>query len=357
MPIVAASVGARGRADLDLRQTTASAVSTAAGFVLARSGVTGAIVGPFAAAYPGAPMNPIPSQVRHLRRPPDARWFMARAFLPKARGLALPALELRLPPATAPAADLQAYCALTGQRAGATLPLGWPQVWGFRLQMALLTDRRFPLPIWSSLQVRNRMLQHAPLAAAEPYAIGVQPHALRRLDKGVEVDLHCALHDRGGQRVWESLTTFYWRGRGSAQPDAAPPRAASPVLDAAAAEAARWSSGHGSGWRFGALTGDYNGLHWSDRYARAFGYARAFHHPPRIAGQCLARLGLETEAPRQQLDLWIKGPVFYRSDVVLRRQRAGDAELFALQVGADPRPALVGRWAPADASTTLDERA
>jgi hypothetical protein len=28
-----------------------------------------------------------------------------------------------------------------------------PQVWGFRLQMALLTDRAFPLPIWLALHV------------------------------------------------------------------------------------------------------------------------------------------------------------------------------------------------------------
>lgn len=301
-------------------------------------------------------MEPVPPQVRELRRPPDARWFMARAFLPKSRTLVLPALALRLAPAAAPAADLEAYGALTDQRAGATLPLAWPQVWGFRLQMALLTDRRFPLPVWSSLQVRNRIVQHARLAAAEPYAISVQPHALRRLDKGVEVDLHCALHQRGGALVWESLSTFYWRGRGSAHPDPASPRAASPALDAAA-RAAQWSPGHGFGWSFGALTGDYNGLHWSDRYANAFGYPRAFHHPPRIAGQCLARLEVDAEAPRQQLDLWIKGPVFYRSEVALRRQRAGAAELFALQVGTDPRPALVGRWAPADASTTLDEAA
>ena len=302
------------------------------------------------------PTGPVAAQVRHLRRPPDARLFMARAFLPKKKHrLELPALTLRLAPAVAPAADLEAYRVLTGQRAGTALPLAWPQVWGFRLQMALLTDRRFPLPIWSALQVRNRLLQHERLAAAEPYAITVQPHALRRLDKGVEVDLHCALHDRRDRLVWQSLSTFYWRGRGSTQPDEPSLRAASPVLDAGAAEAGRWPSGQGSSWRFGALTGDYNGLHWSDRYARVFGFRRAFHHPPRIAGQCLAHLALDNEAPRQQLDLWIKGPVFYGSELVLRRQRTGDAEFFALYVDADPRAALVGRWAPADASIALDD--
>lgn len=296
-------------------------------------------------------------KVRVLSRPPDARLLMARALLPKPRQPVLPELTLRLASMAARPADLQAYGELTGQHAGPALPLAWPQVWGFRLQMALLTDRLFPLPIWSALQVRNRLLQHERLAADEPYAIAVRPRALRRLDKGIEVDLHCTLHDREQHLVWESLSTFYWRGRTGAQLDAVSPRAASPVLDAAAAVAAQWRSGQGSGWRFGALTGDYNGLHWSDRYARAFGFPRAFHHPTRVVGQCLAHLSIASEAARQQLDVWIKGPVFYRSELALRRQRAGDAELFALHVDTDPRPAIVGRWALADGSTGLDAAA
>lgn len=293
--------------------------------------------------------------VRELRRPPDARLFMARAFLPKRGRLALPALVLRLAPAAANPADLEAYGALTGQRTGAALPLAWPQVWGFRLQMALLTDRRFPLPIWSALQVRNRLLQHARLAAAQPCAITVQPRALRRLDKGVEVDLHCALHDATGQRAWESLTTYYWRGSGSTAPDLPAPAATSPAIDAGAPVLAQWPSGQGAGWRFGALTGDYNGLHWSDRYARAFGFPRAFHHPPRVVGQCLAHLPIDAAAEGQRLDLWIKGPAFYRSQLTLRGQRGGGTALFALHVDADARPAIVGRWASAHASTTLDD--
>lgn len=297
------------------------------------------------------------AQVRVLRSPPDAWLFMTRALLPKPHRLALPELTLRLEPAPARPADLQAYGELTSQHAGPVLPLTWPQVWGFRLQMALLTDRLFPLPIWSALQVRNRLLQHERLVANEPYAIAVRPRALRRLDKGMEVDLHCALQDRDRHLVWESLSTFYWRGRTSAQLDDVSPSAASPVLDATAAVAAQWPSGQGSGWRFGALTGDYNGLHWSDRYARAFGFLRAFHHPTRVVGQCLAQLSIDGEAARQQLDVWIKGPVFYRSELALRRQRAGDAELFALHVDTDPRPAIVGRWALANGSTDLDAAA
>jgi hypothetical protein len=47
-----------------------------------------------------------------------------------------------------------------------------------------------------------------------------------------------------------------------------------------------------------------------------------------------------------QLDLWIRGPVFYRGELRLRAapQPAGGALDFGLWVDADARPALVGSW-------------
>jgi hypothetical protein len=288
-----------------------------------------------------------------LRKPPSALRFMARAVLPKRRADALPRLALGLPPMRANDADLAAYCSLTGLRIGEHLPMAWPQVWGFRLQMALLTDPRFPLPIWSGLQIRNRLLQHSPLRADEAYARAARVAGRRRLDKGTEFDLLSTVHDARGALTWQSLTTFYWRGGAGAQVDAPAATAASPQVDGDVQ--ANWSSGSGSGWRFGALTGDYNGLHWGDLYARAFGFARAFHHPPRIAGQCLAHLDLDKAAPRQRLDLWFKGPVFYRSELALRAERSGQACRFALHVDADTRPAVVGQWSVADQGVTLYE--
>lgn len=287
-----------------------------------------------------------------LRRAPSAAWFMLRALLPKTRGGGPQSPALRLAPMRPDSRDLDNYHRLTGQRASAALSIVWPQVWGFRLQMALLTDRAFPLPIWSALQVRNRLLQHAPVAADARYARAVRARPARRVDKGVEVDLHSTLHDEQGALAWESLTTFYWRGGAGAAPaDAPSPRAESPQIDADIL--ARWPSGVGSGWRFGALTGDYNGLHSSDAYARALGFARAFHHPPRVAAQCLEHLGVDTAAPCQRLDLWIKGPVFYGAELALRVQRGAQACTFALQVDADPRPALVGQWSIAAADAAL----
>lgn len=274
----------------------------------------------------------------------NAGVFMARALLPKRRRAGLPDFALRLAPARAPLSGLESYLRLTGLSGSGTLPLAWPQVWGFRLHMALLTDPAFPLPIWSALQVRVRMRQLAPLPAGTRYALAVQAGGMRRFEKGTEVDLECTLRDTFGGLAWESATTFYWRGRGRTPGAAAPREAASPAVEYAAADV--WPSPRGGGWSFGALTGDYNPLHWSDAYARAFGFTRAFNHPGRIAGQCLARLGLDAGAPRQALELWIKGPVYYGSTLALRRAADGNARLFALHVDGEQRPALVGRWLP-----------
>jgi hypothetical protein len=95
--------------------------------------------------------------------------------------------------------------------------------------------------------------------------------------------------------------------------------------------------------RFGTLTGDYNGIHQWDWYARRFGFASAFAHPQRIAAQCLGRLHLPGSAPRQ-LDLWIKGPIYFGSEVIQRVSPlvGNDYQNFALWIAGDERPALVG---------------
>jgi acyl dehydratase len=95
-------------------------------------------------------------------------------------------------------------------------------------------------------------------------------------------------------------------------------------------------------WRYGRLSGDLNPLHMSNWYARRFGYARAFAHPQRAIGQCLAHLGVAHHAPLQ-LETWIKGPVFYDSRLSLRSEPQPAVHLFALHVDGDTRPAIVGR--------------
>jgi hypothetical protein len=236
-------------------------------------------------------------------------------------------------------APLDAFLALTGLEGHPLWPLLYPHVLGFRLQMILLTDLAFPLPIWGSLQVRNHLALHQPIARGEVLDLSARVAQARVLDKGAEIDLACAAH-RGTTLVWESLNSFYYRGRHGV-PQAASPLAAAPPADGTTV--AEWIPASSSRGRFGWLTGDYNGIHLWARYARLLGFRRAFHHPQRMLGQCLVRLPRVEDAPPARLDAWLKGPVYYGAKVTLRASAESAGSRFALLVEGDERPAILGR--------------
>lgn len=273
-----------------------------------------------------------------FRARPSALAFMARAMRPS------PGLRKGVPAISArwrhrvDAAELKRFHVLSGLPEGDALPLLYPHTIGFPLQMAILTQPAFPVPIWKILQVRNRIVQHAPLArdATLDFAVKVAGH--RILEKGAEFDLHTTVGE-GGATAWESVNTFYMRGRFGTPTAQAVPEA--PKVSPG--ETAQWRMPAGGGWHFGGLSGDYNGVHMFGWYARKLGFPRAFFHPPRVLGQCLARLPQAETGLPLRLDAWIKGPVFYGAPVKLRSEAGADGAVFALHVNEDERPAIVGQ--------------
>jgi hypothetical protein len=243
--------------------------------------------------------------------------------------------------------SLQAVAGNTKGASEDSLRVLAPHVSGFRLLMVALSHTSWPLPVWGSLQVRNRLVLHHPFQAGDAFDLVTRVAAWRVLDKGIEVDLHTQLR-QGDACAWESVVTIYYRGRfgepaqhGAAH--GAPTN--SPVIDGRGTNTAQWRVDGSRRWHFGTMTGDYNGIHQWGPYARRLGFPAAFAHSQRVVAQCLAHLPA-LDAPVQQLDLWIKGPVFYDREVILRQQTrdAGDGLDFAVSLTDDPRPALVGSW-------------
>jgi hypothetical protein len=255
-----------------------------------------------------------------------------------AQGAAVPPIAMEWTGLRIEPAQLDSFCRDTGLSADAGMPVLFPQVVGFRLQMALLTHPAYPLPIWSALQVRNRLVRHAHVEAGEELDLRTQVGGQRAVEKGIEVDLISRLK-RGSVCCWEGRTTFFYSGQ-FGEPTAAGPQAPS-MADAPAVDRFRIPSA--GGWAFGELTGDYNGIHWASWYARRLGFPQAFSHPQRVAAMCQSRLvGPDTEA--QTLDLWIKGPVFYGADVGLNAVDGEDGLRFGLSLRGDARSALLGHW-------------
>lgn len=294
-----------------------------------------------------------PSVIQFRSRPAPAAYLL-RALWPSPglrTGADFPLLSARWRGARFAAADLGELQALTGLGPGPTLQLLAPQVLAFPLLMAILTAPRFPLPIWNALQVRNDLRLLQPWDEGDAFEIAAWVGATRVLAKGAEVDLHTSV-EAGSTRYWEGCTTFYFRGRfgvavaadGDAQPPPAPEY-----------QIARWQAPADGRYAFSRLSGDFNGIHGFDRYARWFGFRGAFLHPQRVLGQCLARIG-GSQAPQQRLRSWLRGPVCYGDAVTLQAETRDDTTTFALLAHSDPRAAVIGLWhAATGAPATLAE--
>ena len=230
------------------------------------------------------------------------------------------------------------YSHLTGLAGHPVWPLLYPQLVAFRLQMTLLTHRAFPLPIWNALQVRNHLVLHRLFDRGATLDFESHLGAQRIVEKGAEIDLRTTACAADGL-VWESTNTFFYRGRFGTAGDTAP--GAAPQVETPASES--WIAPEGGRIRCARLTGDYNGIHLSDAYASRFGFRGAFQHPQRVIGQCLARLPRPMAALPLQLEVWVKGPVYYGAAVSLRVSNAPEALVFALHLEQDTRPAIVGR--------------
>jgi hypothetical protein len=189
----------------------------------------------------------------------------------------------------------------------------------------------------------------------------------RVVPKGAEFDLRTTVHVDSAL-AWESVVTFFTRGDfGEAEEPSPSARSPTDFGDAIA----EWPMPDSDHARFGRFTGDYNGIHLWDWYARRRGFRRALYHPQRVLGLCLARLpspalratsptpvgevGAPSPALRAtspagagevggvKLDAWIKGPVPHGARVRLHASTQPTATTFALFADDENRPAIVGR--------------
>ncbi|MCF8177877.1 MAG: hypothetical protein K9J74_05175, partial [Sulfuritalea sp.] len=237
------------------------------------------------------------------RAKPSALSFVRNAFGPARRApsnVPLPDIQARWSATRSTPRDIADFLRLSGLPEGEHVSILYPHTLSFPMQMAVLSHPVFPFPVWNILQIRNRLVQHEPIAPDAALKLTVCTGERRVMEKGVEMDLQVSAESRD-RPVWEAVNTFYARGRfGPAQSDS------SPSPDVSGTVAAEWRMPEQGRWRYGRLSGDFNPLHISNGYARRFGYLRAFTHPQRAIGQCLGHLAADHGVP-MTLDTWIKG--------------------------------------------------
>lgn len=276
-------------------------------------------------------------------RPPSALKFMSLAALPK-KGFIntgdFPDIVAQWKNCKPSYSAIKDFNTLTGIEINKAYHPLFLHTISFRLLMSVLTHPAFPEAIWSVLQVRNIMIQRRSLSLAEPFDLEVKFAEHRIVQKGLEFDLQTSI-SVSNDIVWESINTFYIRGKFGVASDISMTKAPkTPSFSHSV-----WNIPHHGGRNFGSLTGDYNGIHMWDWYAKMFGFKAAFSHPQRVLGQIFNKLHEEetTNIPLK-IETWLKGPVYYGTNLELKVAEEEKGKLFSLHVNDEQRPAIIGRY-------------
>jgi acyl dehydratase len=239
--------------------------------------------------------------------------FARAAVTARGRGGDLPDTRLARTGVRVEAAALAAYDRVCRFPLADTLPATYPHVLTFPLQLALMSDRAFPLALPGFVHVRNRIDVIRPIRADEPLDLEVWAERFATHRSGATVDL-CASVAAGGNEVWRSRSTYL--SRGAKAPDGAPASDLDLSVGDLPRPVATWRVPDDAGRRYAGVSGDVNPIHLSGLTAKAFGFKRAIAHGMWVEARALAALsGRLPEA--MAVDVVFRKPLFLPSTVTL----------------------------------------
>ncbi len=251
-------------------------------------------------------------------RLPSALPAYAKALRSRGRleeGQTIPRIEARVANVTPDPAKLRDYRAICGFADSDKLPVSFPQVLGFPLQMAALTHEKFPLRLLGLVHVRNEITQYRPLDEREPLSFLAYVEGHREVHNGVEFDIVTEVRDAKGELAWKSVAGTLSRGKG---------KGAKPAKKSAAGKKvefgryASWDVPENIGRRYGLNAGDVNPIHLTAFTARLFGFKRAIAHGMWTMARCTAELGDDLPKEKFTLSVAFKLPVFLPSAVLMK---------------------------------------
>ncbi|MEU6644997.1 MaoC/PaaZ C-terminal domain-containing protein [Saccharomonospora sp. NPDC046836] len=274
--------------------------------------------------------------VKELHRAPSLAKLYPRAVLGglrKAGGETLPDTEYVYAGVSADPGHVAAYNRICGFRLTDELPVTYPHILAFPLQVALLSEPEFPFPLLGMVHVANRITLHRPLRLGEELTLRVRAERLRTHDKGTEFDVVTEVVT-GGETVWTDVSTYLRRGAGAGsgggKTSLAPPSAG----------AIWWVPGD-IGRRYAEVSGDRNPIHLHPLTARMFGFRGAIAHGMWTKARCLA--AFEGRLPgAYTVDVRFKLPVLLPSRVGFTSWRADAGWAFELWHASRPKPHLAG---------------
>ncbi|WP_369140442.1 MaoC family dehydratase [Modestobacter versicolor] len=245
--------------------------------------------------------------------PNMAALFARAAVTTRGRGGPLPDTRLARTGVPVDPGHLAAYARVCRFPLADALPVAYPHVLAFPLQVALMTDRAFPLALPGLVHVRNLIEVERPIGSGEVLDLEVWAERFATHRSGATVDL-CASVSAGGAEVWRGRSTYL--ARGAQAPDGAPAADVEVPVGELDRVAAEWRVPDDAGRRYAGVSGDVNPIHLSGLTAKAFGFKRAIAHGMWVQARALAALsGRLPDAVA--VDAAFRKPLYLPSTVVL----------------------------------------
>ena len=223
--------------------------------------------------------------------------------------------------------NLVDYARVCGFTVGATLPPSYPHMLAFPLQMALMSERDFPLGLTGALHLENVISATRPIAVEETLDLTVWAENLRAHRRGQQADL-VSEASVDGEVVWRGVSTYL--SKGTEHPDAEPsePPPLEPLKDVATGP--MWRLGEGTGRRYARVSGDWNPIHVHALTARPLGFPTAIAHGMYSYARVVAALGTALPDAGLTSRVWFRKPVRLPSTVRLRSTFGPDRVLSVL---------------------------
>jgi len=236
-----------------------------------------------------------------------------------------------------PADHLTQFNEICGIETSGRITMAYPLTLVFPLVIRVLGHCRAPLTIFRSLNTKTRITQHREISADDVMNVSCGMAERRIVEKGLEVDL-ASFIERQGETVWECTQTFFYRGRYGEAGPAHEPKDMKAIANAPLV--GEWLLAEGLGFRFAKISGDSNGIHYSARYAKMFGFERDFAQPLLVLPKALECIPEKSKGNR--LDVDFKGPLYYNRRVQVRGMAEADGFRFDIYSGNNPRPCICG---------------
>ena len=177
------------------------------------------------------------------------------------------------------------YAAVCGFSPAHGVPITYPHLLGFPLQLMLMTESAFPYPVIGLVHVCNTIRQHQRLQIGERVRVEVRPRRLFQHARGQAFAMETVII-KAGAVVWESLSTYLRVGVPSPQ---GAPLIALPTAQDLSPDG-HWDAPADTGRRYAQVSGDWNPIHVSNIGAKLFGFAHPIAHGMWTKARALATL-------------------------------------------------------------------